>query len=426
MSLEEILPNIYKQKVVGSLLRYLRKEKCASARHLAEASSTSVSYYYEIENGAKHISEGKILEIMAIMKEHLSFTENADLPPIFEDFINYYVIGDIVNARRCLDLIKNEDKYKLSYDYPVYILACFINDILAHKFDSIFVDELLVIYKCMGSTQRCVSAYFLGVCQSQSGHFEEALNYMIEAKSFELDQPDFMAMVYWEMAMIFAKLNVMTKAIEYNNKAYNIIVKTCNVNKLPGIILNLGNEYSALSFTTLASKQYRIALETATRNGNKLIMGMAKRNLIFTYLYRDKFQNVINFVKKGETIDGRSECAFTWAYYKLGKMNECLLHHKKILANLNDSDREYATLMYRIIKMKIENSYDDTYEAVIKEFYKYCVKKEYPSEQIFSINLLIDHYKYQKKYKAVAEYYELLLKYHEVIDNEIEGVFESK
>lgn len=79
MSLEEILPNIYKQKVVGSLLRYLRKEKCASARHLAEASSTSVSYYYEIENGAKHISEGKILEIMAIMKEHFSFTENADL-----------------------------------------------------------------------------------------------------------------------------------------------------------------------------------------------------------------------------------------------------------------------------------------------------------------------------------------------------------
>lgn len=308
--------------------------------------------------------------------------QNSKVFTLSKKFANYYAIGDLLNAEKCL------------------------LEVLYLK-DSISVEQSIAI------------SNNLGVVYIRLGRYDDAIKYLNLAEDEVNDKHDFLqelADIYINKSRVFGIVKEYDKAIEYLEQGIRIYLSTKNTDK--SLFMRLSIAYLNIGLIYYEKQQYNIAIQYL----NKSIELKYKYNLseiAFTYLNLAKTYSKLNQVKSAQHYYLKSIEAFDREfgpnYYRLtsvlfdyglflrsiGKEQEALEVHQRALniclKNYGEK-HAYISLAYKHIGnhyfiesdfKKALQYYQKSIMAVVKNFNDTNIDKN-PSldSVIFDIGLL--------------------------------------
>lgn len=390
------------QRLIGKIIRIERNRQRIKLSELANQINKSRQYVSEIEKGVKNISFATIEEIFKILDIEFTFCDFSEIKNLYKDFIELFYYRDIEKAKSKLRIIASNTRWKFSYNYPAVIIADYILHIIEHN---ILIKDAEKIIEFAPNYMKCLYYFFKGSFDFENkidkityDDYQESLNNVGSI-------PEYKAIIYTGIALVFDRQNDLIKAIDYNQKAYYEFTSHGNFERAVTNQLHIAIEYSKLYYLDIAIEKYEDTLRSAKRFHISRITGLVYQNLSEMYLYSENYKSAIKIANEGlQKFPNLHifKCIKAWSYYELELYDKSALCLNGVV---EEKLSPFAIHLKYILQNKIEYGKNSKEHLnCLIDFYNYNLIQNMPFEQMYALKLLTNYFENIQDYEKAYEY----------------------
>lgn len=388
----------------GELFSNLRKENNFKATAVAQSCNYSRSYICDLEK-SRRVPTKDVL--VAILK---CYSIDCDL---FIQKVNNSLknIQDALNDLIFLNSDSMRSLYNFVKDREYEILKfCIMNDefyILDAIYSSYTKAKSISKFKALESRIDGVSncdlkaMYYLyyGVAKRDKGEASEVTRLFNLALENVRDQ-DVLSMIYYHYGAFEEMRSNSITAMQYNESALNIFIKSFNQKRALYTQLHIANNFLRVKEYNKAKEIYIEMLNKSKHNGMKIANASCISNLIWLYLLNKDYDNAKEWFEHEDFDQQSINCKYMKLMY---------------LTNTGQYDEAVALAEYVILKEKLDED-----SIMYRKFYCLYLKLEYPEkdktieyylETYRTMNENTDRHTILIMLDLIVEFYELTRKY---------------
>ncbi|MBG9587276.1 helix-turn-helix domain-containing protein [Cytobacillus firmus] len=274
------------------------------------------------------------------------------------------------------------------------------------------------IYKQLTSIDKFFFLYIKGKLCCCEDNFEKSLTFLLEAKKININ-PNLCSDLYYQIAIVYSKLQNITLSIEYGVKAINLFDETSNFNRSIDCKILLAINYARAGEIHKSILYFKNLLNTAKRINNYDLINKATYYLGAIYMKMQLYNDAVCILEESIISNNKKDEIY---YDTLSLLAEGYLllndvkKSKKILGINEKTLGELPTKQYlKINILKISIRYGNVSRQLVTfledqamPFFKKT--NNYSLIEKYSL-ILIRYYKIKKQYKKVSELYDILYKY---------------
>lgn len=391
-----------------SIIKYARRKKKISLRELAESTFLSFQGLSKYEAGVVNISTesfillSNVLEIDINSFNYINDNLENDLNDLYEALVFMYDSQANNLYNKIITHIEYINLSDLYQKWSVYQFAYKIHFNLENEQD--YIDKISNISNYDISYLGLIYDY-LAMCCLKNNKYNEAKQHIDQSlKYFHNDLV--WGILNYHAGMIYIKLGKFSSAFNHCKEAERIFLKEHNQFRLSSVQLNLAIIYAWRKDFESSKKIYdRIYKDAILREhlNSKIVslynlawISYLEKKYAITLQYLNEITNEVELNLNGLYI-------FIQTYIE---MNELDLAKNSFKSVPKEIDNDIFKLKFRIQDIII-NSYNKfEYFQCLNDYYISCEKTSDFENKLNSINLLIEYYKRESKYKKSNEYLE--------------------
>lgn len=393
---------------LGQRLRFYRKRKKNTQEETANE-ICSISYYSKIENNQVIPSE----QILALLCNKLGLTlselkeEKELIPNLVAKVLEIYRLIRVNNIEKCKQLYNDIVKNYSDNDNPVIIFIVNLIKLRMYLLDSnfekakIYYDKVIEFRGYQDIQLVHIYNRICGLYNYLMGNLKTSLSFYQYLEQMENYEP--IEEVYYQMALIYNRLNNLSLSSSYLEKALGIFAVKMDYEQCINCNLILGVNYRKMNDYVKSIDCYNSILSNSYSDGNKLVIGKVYHNLGIVYSKMKKSELAIKHFHKSLSIKENKYTLATTLYllskenYTIGDNIEAFKWLEKGKTLAEKFNNEGYTIKLKVLELLINQ---DDIELYVKNItIPYFEKKNDVESLEEFVRLLADYYEGRRKYK---------------------------
>lgn len=391
-----------------SIIKYARQKKKISLRELAESTFLSFQGLSKYEAGVVNISTesfillSNVLEIDINSFNYVNNNLENDLNDLYEALVFMYdsqasnLYNKIITH---IDYINLSDLYQ---KWSVYQFAYKIHFNLENEQD--YIDKLSNINNYNISYLGLIYDYLAIYCLKNNKYNEAKQHIEQSLKYFHNDLV--WGMLNYHAGMIYIKLGKFSSAFNHCKEAERIFLKEHNQFRLSSVQLSLAIIYAWRKDFEASKKIYKRLYKDAILREHLNSKLVSLYNLAWISYLEKKYVSTLQYLNE---ITNEIELNLNGLFILIQtyiEMNELDLAKNTLKSVPKKIDNKIFELKFKIQDMIINTSDKFEFFQCLNDYYTLCKKTSDFENILSSINLLIDYYKKELKYKKATVFLE--------------------
>ena len=389
------------RKIIGSYIKYIRKEENLSMSFVGEVLNINKGYLSKIENGDTNISLDILLKVAKLV----------DITFINDDSLldkSKQILLKLVEAHFSMNQSKIQsilESYFLCFSSCKYSLAVF-HYLLIELYYEVEVKkdlkkskELIELleeyYEDVFDVKEQLFFIMMKAFYYQYHYqFVESLKYLKKAGELYtgINNLNFLGVIYHRMAVVYFYLNDGFSSYRYAEKARMIFRDTLYFRRVQHISICIASGLVLLNRYDEAEEIYKKLLDNLEHE-EKEFKVLILNSLIWKSMKAEEYENALEYITQSKELGNTSyllkACTPT-AYYFLDRKEEALKEIETIL--MNRPIDSYLNLLLELLKFDIQDD-NQKFEITSKQLERKLKNDENFKFYDIYLELMLNHYK---------------------------------
>lgn len=390
------------RKIIGSYIRYIRKEESMTMSFVAEILKINKGYLSKIENGETNITSEKILKLTDVVD--IKFVNDISLLSKSKHFLLELFEAHISMNQTKIEIML--DSYFLNFSM-VKDSPAFFHYLLIELYDKLEIKKDLKKSKeLIGLLEEYYRDVFdskeqLFFCLMKAFYFQymyqtvKSLKYLKEAEEryTGINNLNYLGVIYHRMAVMYFYLNDGFSSYIYGEKARMVFRDTLYFKRVQHLNVCIASSLVLLGKYQEAEEIYQKLLDHLDKE-EKELKNLILNSLTWKSIRAREFENALMYINQAKEISNISyymlDACEPIAHYYLGQKDIAL---EEINQKLNTRPkREYIKLLLELLKSDIQDN-NQTFSRLAKK-----VKNKIQNDENFRfsdvyLQLILSHYK---------------------------------
>lgn len=417
---------IKKQKIIGYLIKKMRKDHHMSMKQLAHLSGISQQYLSEIERGKKTLSFQTLNQIFIVLEIEFNSNEEIiyEVELKFKEFLECHINCDKKRLDILIEIISNKE-WKYSFAFHVVFLCEFIFDYYSSVYENkpeAFVHDFDGIYECFTRIQKVIYLLFEGLYYRNQREFDLAEAKLIESLDQVSSNSDswimqgYKGLIHLNLGDIHEKKNNLYQAEEHIKKALFYLKSLNMINYSFDANITLGKIYNKQHRYSKAYEQYYYALRIAKKINDKRYYFFVYSNIASLSFDMKDYNQCIKdslFALEYDSNNPNLYYYLAWSSLQLNKVSDAQKYYS-VLCDYDLDDNPFVQRYRDLIGMRLNQIDKNIVFRFLKDFYKYTNQNDTRNVREV-LELIIEFCKENKKYKELSVYQEKLIHYYKTL-----------